>query len=314
MSNFADRLYASITSTKSFLVAGCDPVLDTLPDFIISQAANCKPGASDSECITYALDSICDIILAAVAGSVAAIKPNIAFFEQYGIAGLNSFVRFCQTVRSQAIPLIIDAKRGDIGSTASAYSGAFLGQRGFPGRPAKNGDLLCDAVTVNPFLGFDTLEPFLNDCKTHGRGLFILVQTSNPGARELQGVECNGLSVSHRIAEWIDQHAKELIGECGYSGLGAVVGAPYPNEAVKLRKIMPTSFFLTPGLGAQGGAASDAIAGFVKLSGKLGGGVINVSRGLLEGSKAADSAEVLIEVIRNNAARFNNAVAAAIKE
>lgn len=312
MTTFADRLYSSITSSKSFLVAGCDPVLDALPDLLISQAANHKPGASDAECISYALDSFCDIMLTAVAGNVAAIKPNIAFFEQYGLVGLTSFARFCRAIRAKGVPLIADAKRGDIGSTASAYSAAFLGERGFPGRSATTGDLICDAVTVNPFLGFDTLEPFLNECKAHGRGMFVLVQTSNPGAAALQGLECGAGTVSEHVARWVARHANELLGECGFSGLGAVVGAVYPQQAVRLREIMPSSFFLIPGLGAQGGSASDAIAGFSKLNGDLGGGVINVSRGLLEGARGADSAEGLIGVIRGNVERFNRAVAAAL--
>jgi orotidine-5'-phosphate decarboxylase len=258
-------------------------------------------------------------MLTAVAENVAAIKPNIAFFEQYGLVGLTSFVRFCRAVRDKGVPLIADAKRGDIGSTAEAYSGAFLGKRGFPGRRTTSGDLVCDAVTVNPYLGFDTLEPFLRDCKAYGRGMFVLVQTSNPGAPALQGLECrggelSGLTVSEHVAHWIAQHSNELLGECGFSGLGAVVGAVYPQQARTLRNIMQGSFFLIPGLGAQGGAASDAVVGFASLKGKRGGGVINVSRGLLEGAKGAQSAEGLIEVIRGNLGRFNQAVATALGE
>jgi orotidine-5'-phosphate decarboxylase len=306
MTAFADRVQDAIKRTGSFLVAGCDPVIEKFPACILEDAeANCT---SDSQFIERALATFCDIFLSAVAGNVAAIKPNIAFFEQYGLSGISAFARLCTAVRAAGIPLITDAKRGDIGSTAAAYSAAFLGKTIVRGRTIDN--FPADALTINPFLGFDTLEPFLQDCKTYGKGVFVLVQTSNPGAASIQGLNADGRPVREHVAQWLADHADELAGESGWSGLGAVVGASYPAEAKRLRQLMPRNFFLIPGLGAQGAAAKDSVAGFGAKDGVPGGALINVSRGLLEGT--AHSARDFVATIAGNVARFNQQIHLAI--
>ena len=307
MTTFADRLQASIVSSKSSLVAGCDPVLEKLPSFLLDEAQ--RATKSDSEFIEWALSRFGDIFLAAVAGKAAAIKPNIAFFEQYGLPGLNAFKRLCDAIRAARVPLIIDAKRGDIGSTAAAYSAAFIS--GVTIRGTRNVAFECDALTINPFLGFDTLEPFVADCERYGKGLFILLQTSNPGAKDIQGLESKGKTVSGYVADWLQANAPRLEGECGFSGLGAVVGASYPDEARALRSILPTTFFLMPGFGAQGAGADDATAGFAVNNGKKSGALVNVSRGLLEGR--ADSAEELERLIAGNVAKFNGQLGQALR-
>jgi orotidine-5'-phosphate decarboxylase len=223
-------------------------VLESLPSFILESAD--KHASSDAEFVERALDQFTEVFLEAVKGRVAAIKPNIAFFEQYGIPGLHVFKRFCDAIRLAKIPLIIDAKRGDIGSTAAAYSAAYLGSVAVRGRSTTAFE--CDALTINPFLGFDTLEPFLSDCQKHGKGVFVLLRTSNPGAKDLQGLMCEGASVTDYVARWLASNAERLAGSCGWSGLGAVVGASYPGEARALRAALPTNYFLIPGLGAQG--------------------------------------------------------------
>jgi orotidine-5'-phosphate decarboxylase len=263
---------------------------------------------SDSEFIERALSRFGDIFLASVTGKVAAIKPNIAFFEQYGLPGLNAFKRLCDAIRVARIPLIIDAKRGDIGSTAAAYSAAFIS--GVTIRGSRHVAFECDALTINPFLGFDTLEPFVSDCERYGKGLFILLQTSNPGAKDIQGLESKGTTVSGHIAEWLAKNAPRLEGECGFSGLGAVVGASYPDEARALRAALPTTFFLMPGFGAQGAGADDATAGFAVKNGTKGGALVNVSRGLLEGR--ADSAEEFERLIATNVEKFNSQLGQAL--
>ena len=306
MTTFADRLQASIVSSKSSLVAGCDPVLEKLPSFLLDEAQRITN--SDSEFIERALSQFGEIFLAAVTGKVAAIKPNIAFFEQYGPPGLNAFKRLCDSIRVARIPLIIDAKRGDIGSTAAAYSAAFIS--GVAIRGSRHVAFECDALTINPFLGFDTLEPFVADCEKYGKGLFVLLQTSNPGAKDIQGLESKGKTVSGHIAEWLATNARRLTGECGYSGLGAVVGASYPDSARALRDALPTTFFLMPGFGAQGAGADDATAGFAKRSGTSGGALVNVSRGLLEGR--ADSAAELERLIATNVEKYNSQLRTAL--
>lgn len=300
MSTFADRLQASISESKSVLVAGCDPVIEALPAFVLESAT--KSAGSDADFVERALDQFTEIFLEAVKGRVAAIKPNIAFFEQYGLAGLCVFKRFCDAIREAKVPLVIDAKRGDIGSTAAAYSSAFLGSVSVRGRSQTAFE--CDALTINPFLGFDTLEPFLSDCQRHGKGVFVLLRTSNPGAKDLQGLMCDGASVSDYVARWLANNAERLVGSCGWSGLGAVVGASYPGEARALRAALPTNYFLIPGLGAQGGTAEDSVAGFGARDGVKGGGLVNVSRGLLAGKPM--TSEEFLDLIRGHADMFNN--------
>lgn len=307
MKTFADTLQKSIQSTGSYLVAGCDPVIEKLPAFLITSAE--QASSSDAEFFERVLKDFCTLFVAAISGRVAAAKPNIAFFEQYGIPGLLAFAGLCDALRANGIPVIVDAKRGDIGSTAAAYSATFLGQTSVNGRRAPS--FSADALTVNPFLGFDTLEPFLKDCIAYGKGIFVLVQTSNPGAKDLQGRIADGSSISDHVARWIAATGDSLRGECGWSGLGAVVGASYPKDAQHLREIMPYNFFLIPGLGAQGASAHDSVAGFGTRNGSKGGAVINVSRGLLEGSSS--SADELVALIKRNADSFNSQISAALQ-
>jgi orotidine-5'-phosphate decarboxylase len=306
MPNFADQVHDAIQATGSFLVAGCDPVIEKLPEFLLAQAE--ARASSDAEFIDRALGSFSELFISAVAGKVAAVKPNIAFFEQYGVPGVAAFAKLCTALRSAGILVIADAKRGDIGSTAAAYSAAFLGKSRLRGRVVEG--FTADALTVNPFLGFDTLEPFLKDCQDYGKGIFVLVQTSNPGATAIQGLRSDGRPVREYVAQWLAEHAGALAGSSGWSGLGAVVGASYPDEARRLRQLMPRNFFLIPGLGAQGAAATDSVAGFGVLAEKPGGALINVSRGLLEGK--ANSAQELVACIADNVNRFNQQIADAL--
>lgn len=296
---FADRLQSSIAKSHSHLVAGCDPIIDTFPAFLIEEAE--KQSLTDDDFIERVLSSFCELLLSAVDGQVAAVKPNIAFFEQYGIPGVKAFSRFCQVASTMGLLVIADAKRGDIGSTAEAYSAAFLANRSVKGRKVRG--FQADALTVNPYLGFDTLEPFLRDCKEYEKGIFVLVQTSNPGAAAMQGLVADGVGVREHVARWLANRAQDLLGACGWSGVGAVVGASYPDEARMLRALMPTNMFLIPGLGAQGAGAQDSVAGFGELAGVRGGGIINVSRGLVAG--VANTSDELVSLISSNVERFN---------
>ena len=269
MNNFSDKLSDIIKKNKSVVVAGFDPQFENVPDF-------CKTND-----IFTTLVSFHNAALEAVYDKVAAIKINTAFFEQYGLEGIKAMQQIAGEINKCGLILIADAKRGDIGSTAKAYSSAFLGKASAFG---KNYSLLdADALTVNPFLGFDTLEPFLTDCIKFNKGIFILVKTSNPGSGFLQSVKSDEqkITCSDIVAGWIADNAFKLKGKCGFSGLGAVIGATYPEEAVHLRSIMKESYFLIPGYGAQGGSAKDALAGFAKNpDSKHGGAIINISRAL----------------------------------
>ena len=187
---------------------------------------------------------------------------------------------------------------------------SYLGQSLAFGK--KVGLIDADALTVNPFLGFDTMEPFLNDCKEYGKGIFVLVKTSNPGSAAIQDCVTDGVTISEKIASWAAETGEALKGECGYSGLGVVVGATYPEQAIKLRKIMPDNFFLIPGLSAQGAGAKDAVAGFSNKSPR-GGAVANVSRGLLgKFSSPTLTKEELKAEIRAKAEEYNRLIAEAL--
>jgi len=278
--NFADRLTHSIDRSKSFIVAGFDPQLDTFPEVILAEAD--RSSSTDEEFVYAALTSFYTLALTSLTPHIAAVKPNIAFFEQYGIGGIRAFGAVCKEAKNLGLPIVADAKRGDIGSTAQAYSRAFLGKVSVSGRAVATWDV--DSVTVNPFLGFDTIAPFIEDCLTYGKGVFVLVKTSNPGSGDIQGVHgrAHENDISGSIALWLEREGQKLRGDCGFSSLGAVVGAPYPAEAKRLRALMPHAFFLIPGMGAQGGTAADAVAGFGLAPNKAPhGALINLSRGLL---------------------------------
>jgi orotidine-5'-phosphate decarboxylase len=273
---FSDRLHASIKRANSLLVAGIDPIIETFPEFIIKEAhAKC---VNDSEAVVYAIKNFYISALFELHKKIAAIKPNMAFFEQYGLAGLRALSYICDEAKNLDLPIILDAKRGDIGSTAKAYSNAYLGKAKYFSQNKAFVD--CDALTVNPFLGFDTIKVFLDDCLEYGKGLFILVKTSNPGSNDLQDLIFGNDSLSSIVAKWVEQNANTLQGQNGLSGLGAVVGATHPEQIVNLRKQMSKSFFLIPGFGAQGGSASDAIKGCIKVDGIHSGAIINASRAI----------------------------------
>jgi orotidine-5'-phosphate decarboxylase len=312
---FVDRLVQKIGETGSILLAGCDPVFENLPQYLLEAAA--KSATTDEEFVSRVLNRFTDVFIAGITKKVPAVKPNIAFFEQYGVPGVIAFDRFCVKAHEAGLLVIADAKRGDIGTTASAYARAFLGASKVGGRSLTG--FCADAVTVNPYLGFDTLEPFISECETHGKGIYVLVQTSNPGAKDIEGLTCEGRTVSERVADWLAAQSHRLQGVCGWSGLGAVVGATYPEEARALRSRMPSCFFLIPGYGAQGGKASDAVASFtaapnvtvagggsdvsVRPTSQRGGGIINASRALLAGDASDD--ESFVACITANATSMN---------
>jgi orotidine-5'-phosphate decarboxylase len=204
----------------------------------------------------------------------------MGFFEPYGEAGYGLARTLSAEAQRLGLLSILDAKRGDIGSTAQGYArAAFDAAPGFD----------ADALTVNPYLGRDSLEPFMAAAEQRGRGLAVLVRTSNPGARDLQDLTVDGAPLWQRVAEMIAPGASRLKGETGWSGLMAVCGATYPQEARTLRALLPDVMFLVPGFGAQGAGAKDAVAGFVKGPQGLEGGFVSSSRAALYPQPAAEA-------------------------
>lgn len=221
------------------------------------------------------------LILDHVQDLVPCVKIQSACYEMYGPDGVAAFAETVRLARSRGLVVIADAKRSDIGSTAACYANAFIGQtpleRG--SRPAFGADF----VTVNPYLGSDGIKPFLEDCKRYDRGIFVLVKTSNPSSCELQDLKLeNGRLVYEQMMQYVSEFGKDLIGESGFSDVGAVVGATHPEQAAALREAYPSVFLLLPGVGAQGASAADLAPCFDKQG---LGAIINVSRSVLQAWK-----------------------------
>ena len=215
------------------------------------------------------IDETCDII--------PAVKPQIAFYEMFGIPGLEAFKETCKYAKEKGMIVIADIKRGDIGSTAQGYSNAFLGKTKIGDHEESIFDV--DFVTVNPYMGTDCVKPFIEDCKKYDKGIFILVKTSNPSSGELQDLKLeNGKEVYMQVADLVEKWGEDLVGKYGYSSVSAVVGATYPEQLEQIRSKAPHTYFLIPGYGAQGGKAEDIALGFDK-NGL--GGIVNASRSLM---------------------------------
>ncbi len=274
MENFADRLTASVYEKKSCVVVGLDPYFKLIPDTIKQQFSNLYSNALEyaSRVILEFNKQVIDII-APYAGIV---KPQIAFYELYGWQGIRTYGETIQYAKQKGLIVIGDVKRGDVPSTAEAYAEAHLGQvvvDNIIETPFSS-----DAITVNPFLGTDSVQPFIQAAKKYQKGLFILVKTSNPLSGEFQDLTCGEKKLHEIIAERTHEWGKDLVGKGGYSSIGAVVGATFPHELSTLRKIMPAAYFLVPGYGTQGATAKDIACCFN--SDGLGA-IINASRSIL---------------------------------
>ena len=271
MKNIIDQLIEKIKIMKNPTVIGLDPRYEMLPKYVKDKYPKTLEGVGQAiiEYNKELIDAIYDII--------PAIKPQIAFYEMYGIPGMQAFKVTCEYAKQKGMFVIADIKRGDIGSTAQGYSNAYLGKTKIEENEQSLYDI--DFVTVNPYMGTDCVKPFIDDCKKYNKGLFILVKTSNPSSGELQDVKLeNGEEVYTRVAKYVEKWGEELRGEYNYSSISAVVGATYPEQLKQLRQIAPHTYFLIPGYGAQGGKAEDIALGFDE-NGL--GGIVNASRSLM---------------------------------
>ena len=268
--HFGDRLTQRQRRLGHPLCVGLDPHLDRIPSLF--RRGSMTPGDPRT---ADAIETFLGAILDRVASRVAAVKPQIAFFERLGWRGMRVLERVVAQAHRRDLLVLLDAKRGDIGSTAAGYAGAYFGSEAA---------IRCDAMTLNPYLGRDSLRPFLDRSRQGGEGLFVLVKTSNPGSGDFQDRRLEGgRSVFETVAEALASEALELRGpETGWSSLGVVVGATYPGESERVRELLPHSLFLVPGYGAQGGSAEAALSGFVRgPDRRLEGGLVNSSRGIL---------------------------------
>lgn len=277
--NFADRLVATILAKRTQLCVGLDPRLDKMPLPLLKRYGALKPagcGCGRKE-VAECFEEFGTAIIDAVEPHVAAIKLQLACFEQYGAPGFRAFRRLVRRAHQAGLIVIADAKRGDIGISAQAYSSAFIGQPdGFKGKIKA---LEIDALTVNPLFGNDAMEPFLMDCSDYGKGIFVLVKTSNPSSADLQDLRLeDGRLWYEHLAGMVSNWGGDLTGETGYSSVGAVVGATHPSVITRLRTIMPLVFFLLPGYGAQGATAAD-VAGAFDAEGL--GALVSASRSII---------------------------------
>ena len=271
--NFADTLIARVRELGHPLCVGLDPHLDLVPP--VFRRGTMKPRDPDT------VASVKDFLVAVmdrVAGRVAIVKPQIAFFEQLGWRGMRLLAELVEGGRRRDLLVLLDAKRGDIGSTADGYVRAYL---------SADAAMPVDAITLNPYLGLDTLEPFAAAAEKNARGLFVIAKTSNPGSGDFQdhiveGDRVQGAPLYEDVAALLAPMALRLVGpKTGWSSLGLVVGATYPDQADKVRDRVPKALFLVPGYGSQGGAARDSIRGFAPGPNGLEGGIVNSSRAIL---------------------------------
>lgn len=267
----ADRLTATIASSGSLACVGLDPRPNLVPPGLFKATTDDDPRAV----IAQAFLAFNRAILEAIAGHCAAVKPQVACYEAYGWRGMQALEQTIAIANDLDIPVIVDGKRNDIGSTATHYQQAWLGSA-----PAADGSPLPGAggdwLTINAYLGSDGVVPFLADDRS--TGVFVLVKTSNPGSGELQGRPCDDSTVMETMADLVADWGTERTGDCGLNDIGAVVGATWPEEARTLRQRMPDTLFLVPGYGAQGGTAADALAG-LRDDGQ--GVLVNSSRGII---------------------------------
>ena len=295
-----DKLIAKIQKTGAPIVVGLDPMLNYIPEHIQKKAF-----AEYGETLEGAAEAIWQFnkeIVDKTYDLIPAVKPQIAMYEQFGIEGLKAYKKTIDYCKSKDLVVIGDIKRGDIGSTSAAYAVGHLGKVQVGSKCYVPFDE--DFATVNPYLGSDGVKPFIEVCKEENKGLFILVKTSNPSSGEFQDQLVNGRPLYELVGEKVAQWGEEHVGQSGYSYIGAVVGATYPEMGATLRKLMPKTFILVPGYGAQGGKGKDLV-NFFNEDGL--GAIVNSSRGIIAAYKQEKYAQF-------GAENFGDASRAAVED
>jgi len=259
--HFADRMLDAIEAKQAPLCVGLDPMYERLPKQIREIASSNRAGLGEQ---AAAAREFCQSVIDIVAGQVPCVKLQSAYFERCGPTGMRAYFEVADYAHEQGLLVIGDVKRADIGSTAEAYAVAHL-EEVFIGEGKDERTVTLDAATVNPYFGKDGVQPFIETAKTGGQGVFVVVRTTNPSAKDFQDFkDAEGRRVFERIAERVNDWANQegCLGDCGYSLVGAVAAATYPEDTKLLRTLMPNSLFLVPGVGAQGGSVDDATLAF----------------------------------------------------
>lgn len=283
--NFADKLIEAVKKKGNAICVGLDPRLDKIPESIKTHALDTVDAdgehLSPTAAAAAAIFEFNKGIIDAVYDLVPVVKPQIAFYEIYGADGMKAYADTLKYAKSKGLLTIADAKRNDIGTTAEAYAQAFLGEvQLFEGENEVVMPIFeADSITVNPYLGWDGIKPFIEECKKYGKGIFVLVKTSNKSSGDLQDLVMKDGRALYEIAgHLVDSWGADEMGENGYNFVGAVVGATFPEQAKKLRQIMPNTIFLVPGYGAQGAGAQEVKPCFNE-DGL--GAIVNNSRGII---------------------------------
>ena len=291
MMTFGDRLAEAVERKRSQLLVGLDPVTELLPLELAGEAQLGRAEAAE------ACERFCRGVIDAVAQYAVGVKPQLAFFEALGSEGMRALENVCAYARTAGLVVVADAKRGDIGSTARAYASAYL-------EPREDGAPLADAMTVNPYLGRDSVEPFLSACRREGAGVFCLVKTSNEGGADIQDLALSdGRPLWQHVARLVSEWGEDLVGERGLSSVGAVVGATYPRAVGEARRLLPRAVLLLPGIGAQGAGPADVARAFT--SGPASA-LVAASRSVLYAFRTSD--EDWRAAVAHEAARLKNEV------
>lgn len=269
-----DTLVRKIQETKNPTVVGLDPRLNYIPKSIL-EAAYAQHGQTP-EGASAAFLAFNKGIIDEIYDVVPAIKPQVAMYEQYGAPGIKAYIETIAYAKEKGMVIIGDIKRSDIASTAESYSDGHIGR-------VEVGDNKFeiykeDFITLNPYLGYDSIEPYMGNCRAYDKGLFVLVKTSNPNSGEVQDIKVGDQYLYEYMGSLVAKWGADDIGTCGYSRVGAVVGATHPEQGKVLRKLMPKTYFLVPGYGAQGATAQD-LAGCFNRDGL--GAIVNSSRGII---------------------------------
>ncbi len=273
---FIDRLIEKVIEKNNPSILGLDPQLEYIPDFF--KKAYFSSGYINLKSAAQIILEFNKAIIDSVHEYIPAVKLQLAYYEMYGVEGMKAFYETLQYSKKKDLIIIADGKRNDIGPTAYAYSNAYLGKTNID-KDVLETAFDADALTVNPYLGIDGIEPFIQTCKKYGKGIFILVKTSNPSSGQIQDLETkDGSKIYEVLATYVDSWGKDLLGKYGYSSIGAVVGATYPEQAKSIRKIIKKGYILVPGYGTQGSTAQDASSSF---NPNGFGAVVNASRSIM---------------------------------
>lgn len=273
--NIMEKMSERISAMKNPTVAGLDTRMEYLPEeFVKGIMPNGIHSFEEAAQAIYQynvrlIDALCDI--------VPAVKVQVAYYEMYGPAGMEAYEKTIRYAHEKNMLVMADVKRNDIGTTAACYANAYIGKTELPDGAQRG--FSSDMATINPYLGVDGIKPFTDACRENGTGVFVLVKTSNPSSGQLQDMKFeDGRTLYEAVADLVEEWGEETRGETGYSAVGAVVGATYPQQGVALRERMPHTFFLVPGYGAQGATGADIAGCF---DGNGGGAIVNASRSIL---------------------------------